>query len=108
MTADIAGVLATAVAALVPDVTGFQSQSDFVWVFRGLLVASLLLNLHFLRKLYIKVGRVDSYKRQIATIIVAVQFLAREADKHGERRSSDSLVLNLLDDVKKLNESEAE
>jgi hypothetical protein len=109
MSADIAGILATAITALAPDLTGLTaSSSDFVWLFRGLLLASLMLNLHFLRKLYVKVGRVDSYKRQIATIIVAVQYLAREAVKHEGRRESDSLVLNLLDDVKKLNEADTE
>ena len=100
VTAEVLGAIATAATALAPDMT--LGGQDMMWIWRGVIVMSLLLNLHFLRKVYFKVGRVDTHTAQISTIIIAIEYLAVEAIEHGAGRSTDKLILTLLDNIKRL------
>lgn len=98
--AEALGAIAAGITALSPDMT--LGDNEMMWIWRGVIVASLMLNLHFLRKVYFKVGRVDTHTAQISTIIIAIEYLATEAIEHGAGRSADKLLVTLLDNVKKL------
>lgn len=95
---ELFGTTAVASFALAPD----MGQPEFMWIWRGVIVASLVLNLHFLRKVYFKVGRVDTHTSQIATLIIAIEYMATEAIENGAHRSTDKLILTLLENAKKL------
>jgi hypothetical protein len=95
----LGSAIATVAIALVPDVTQFPNDLS-TWLFRGVLLTSLAFNLHFLRKIYLKIGHIDKVRQQIKTIITALEYLAKQASKSPERRESDILILQLLDDLK--------
>jgi hypothetical protein len=89
-----------AVTALIPDVTTFPNDAMATWLFRGVLIVSLALNLHFLRKVYLKVSSIDRMRQQIRTITKTLRFLSGEASGHDEHiRKSDSLIQDLLSDL---------
>ena len=73
-----------------------------MWMWRGLITASLLLNLFFLRGIWKKVQRIGPHNRALATLSVAVKFLAREAAANGEKRFSDAIIQQMMDDVETL------
>jgi hypothetical protein len=91
------------VAALAP--VGVE-QDQFVWLWRGVITASIGLNLFFLRSVYKKVQRIGPHNRAIATLQVAVEYLAVEAIEHGVKRQADAIIVRMLNDVKKLVEDE--
>src|SRR5450759_1083596 len=95
----LGSAVSTVAVALIPDVTQLPSDLS-TWLFRGMLLASLGFNLHFLRKIYLKIGHIDKVRQQIKTIITALEYLAKQASKSPERRESDTLILQLLDDLK--------
>lgn len=88
-----------ALAGLLP---GLDAENEMMWVWRGFIVASLALNLHTLRRVYQKVSLVGTHTTQIATITVAIEYLAQDAIDHGAGRSGDRLILQLMEQVKKL------
>jgi hypothetical protein len=95
----LGSAVATVAIALIPDVTQLPNELS-TWAFRGILIASLALNLHFLRKIYVKISHMDRVRQQIGTIITALEYLARKASESAGRRESDTLILELLDDLK--------
>ena len=95
---ELAGTIAMASFAIAPDL----GDNELMWIWRSIIAASILLNLHFLRKVYFKVGRVDVHSSQISIIVVALEYLATEAAEHGGGRSTDKLLITLLENVKKL------
>jgi len=100
------GVLSTVAAtvwASVPEVI----DSNGVWLWRGVLYGSLLLNLFFLKKVYHKVSRIEPQARAIRTLTQAIEFMAREGDESGNRRRvTDPIVISLLAEVKKITDPE--
>lgn len=102
----VAGTVAVfAPAALIQGGTGnvdAAANSDFVWLWRGLITLSLMLNLFFLQTVYKKLKRIGPHNRAISTLHVAVEFLAREANEHGAKRQADHLVFTMLREVDKL------
>ena len=95
----LGSAISTVAVALIPDVTRLPDDLA-TWLFRGVLVGSLAFNLHFLRKIYLKINHIDKVRQQIKTIITALEYLAKQASKSPERRESDILILQLLDDLK--------
>lgn len=96
----IVGVAAALIVQATTAVTSAVQDHDLtMWLFRGLLLASLAFNLHFLRKIYVKISHIDRVRAQIKTIITALKYLAQQADDSPGRRESDALILELLNDL---------